>query len=51
MDDSAIADANFVLTNALAIDMNWVNQIHCTSGHSDSVGCIGNGTYSVRYRH
>lgn len=51
IDDSTITDANFVLTNALAIDMNWVNQIHCAEGRPDTVGCIGKGIYSVRYRH
>ena len=46
--DDQVKDEIFVLINALAIDMNWKNQIHCTVGHK--VPCL-NTTYSVSYAH
>lgn len=45
-EDDKVKDANFALTNALAIDMNWVNQIHCATG--SKVPCL---KYDVRYNH
>ena len=45
-EDEKIKDMNFILTNALAIDMNWNNQIQCASG--SDVPCT---MYGVRYRH
>ena len=52
LDDDTVSKANFFLVNALAIDMNWKNQIHCALGHKD-VPCFGdgNGTYSINYSH
>ena len=41
-----VKNENFELTNALAIDMNWNNQIQCASG--SDVPCL---RYSVLYRH
>lgn len=40
---------DFFLVNALAIDMDWNNQIHCAVGHK--VPCYNNGIYSIRYNH
>ena len=39
----------FFLINALAIDMNWNNQIHCTSDHK--IPCLNRGIYSINYAH
>lgn len=41
-----VKNENFELTNALAIDMKWNNQIQCASG--SDVSCI---RYSIGYRH
>ena len=49
VDDSKVKDANFYLVNALAIDMNWTNQIHCTTDHK--IPCVGSGTYGISYLH
>ena len=57
LDDSVVKDANFFLVNALAIDMNWNNQVHCALGH-DTVPCYNNdgntgsfATYHITYHH
>ena len=47
IDDVSAND--FFLINALAIDMNWNNQIHCESSHK--IPCIRNGVYSIAYKH
>lgn len=47
IDDASQND--FFLINALAIDMNWNNQIHCASGHK--VPCVNNGNYHIYYLH
>ncbi len=39
---------DFYLINALAIDMDWVNQIHCASSSERSVPCKN---YWVTYQH
>ena len=39
----------FFLINALAIDMNWKNQIHCESSHK--IPCVDGGTYRIEYLH
>lgn len=44
--DGDVAEAEYYLINALAIDMNWTNQIHCAAG--SKVPCKG---YSVYYAH
>lgn len=41
-----VSGNDFYLINALAIDMNWTNQIHCTTGHT--VPCKD---YWVNYLH
>ncbi len=41
--------ADFVLLNALAIDMSWNNQLQCTAGLNKPVPCIG--FYYVNYDH
>ncbi len=46
-----VSDKDFVLVNALAIDMKWVNQIHCASGSVNNVPCFNNGIYDVKYAH
>ena len=33
LDDEAVQQGNFYLVNALAIDMNWKNQIQCQAGN------------------
>lgn len=45
-DSKKVKEENFILTNALAIDMNWNNQIHCATG--STVPCLG---YYVGYEH
>ena len=45
-DSNKVKDEDFILTNALAIDMNWNNQIQCATG--SDVPCIN---YHVSYRH
>ena len=47
VDDVSAND--FYLINALAIDMNWNNQIHCSIG--GVIPCYKKGTYSVYYSH
>lgn len=51
VDDAS--DNDFFLVNALAIDMEWNNQIHCTSDHK--IPCITNGSveghYGIYYAH
>ncbi len=44
-----VSSNDYFLINALAIDMNWKNQIHCAEGHQ--IPCIGNGTYHIGYAH
>lgn len=44
-----VSGNDFFLINALAIDMNWNNQIHCTSDHK--IPCINDGTYHIDYPH
>lgn len=46
LDDDAVKQEDFELINALAIDMNWNNQIQCASGRD--IPCI---RYDVNYRH
>ena len=45
-DSEKVKDEDFILTNALAIDMNWNNQIQCTSDRK--ISCI---KYNVTYEH
>ena len=45
-DDGTVSKEDFELVNALAIDMNWNNQIQCATG--SKVPCK---KYSVYYRH
>ena len=44
-----VDDHVFFLINALAIDMNWKNQIHCATGHQ--IPCVNNMGYSISYKH
>ena len=44
-----VSDNDFFLINALAIDMNWNNQIHCEFSHK--IPCIDEGDYHVTYNH
>ncbi len=46
MSDDDMGDLEYVLVNALAIDMNWNNAIQCASGIK--IPCI---QYSVNYKH
>ena len=49
--DNAVDDVSqndFFLINALAIDMNWNNQIHCAVG--SEVPCLVNN-YHIKYHH
>ena len=48
VEDDKVRDANFYLVNALAIDMNWTNQIHCTTGHK--IPCVSE-IYGINYSH
>ena len=45
----SVDNNTFFLVNALAIDMNWKNQIHCTADHK--IPCVNNGMYSINYNH
>ena len=47
VDDVSAND--FFLINALAIDMNWNNQIHCALG--GIIPCLDGGRYHVYYNH
>ena len=44
--DDKVKDEDFILTNALAIDMNWNNLIQCATG--SKLKCM---RYSVNYKH
>ena len=46
--DSVDGDV-FFLINALAIDMNWKNQIPCETSHK--IPCINDGIYRIEYLH
>lgn len=49
-DDTTVSHLDFVLINALAIDMNWNNQLQCSPdlGKKSGVPCMD---YSVDYAH
>lgn len=52
----SVAQENFILINALAIDMSWKNQIDCYYGSINTVPCYGKklgepGEYRVVYSH
>lgn len=49
VDNDSIADKKFYLINALAIDMNWNNQVHCEESHK--IPCVNNGDYHISYLH
>lgn len=45
-----VSQNTFFLINALAIDMNWNNQVHCETSHK--IPCLGgNGYFHVEYKH
>ena len=44
-----VSSNDFFLINALAIDMNWNNQIHCEGQHK--IPCVNDGMYSIDYLH
>lgn len=44
-----VSQNDYFLINALAIDMNWNNQIHCISDHK--IPCLNDGTYKISYLH
>lgn len=46
-DDETVSNENFILTNALAIDMDWKNLLQCASTTSDTP-CM---PYNVSYQH
>ncbi len=50
VDDEAVKDLDFMLVNALAIDMKWNNQLQCAPNSEDTSRppCI---YYNVRYSH
>ena len=47
--DDDVVQSDFILTNALAIDMNWNNQIHCAEG--GKAPCVNDGRYGISYAH
>lgn len=56
VDENSVKELNFILTNALAIDMYWKNQIHCAYPSRDRVPCYTDefntyGIYNVWFRH
>ena len=46
--DDTISENDYILVNALAIDMEWNNQIHCSVNHT--VPCLVEN-YSIYYPH
>lgn len=46
LDDDTVSEENFILINALAIDMNWNNQLQCKDGRT--IPCL---SYYVKYDH
>ena len=46
-----VNNKDFVLVNALGIDMKWINQIHCATGSMKNVPCYDDGAYYVTYYH
>ena len=50
LDDESVKNNNFVLVNALAIDMKWNNQLQCDINNNEN-GTIPCLKYSVRYAH
>lgn len=46
LDDETVRQDNFIIVNALAIDMNWNNQLQCNSG--SKIPCM---KYYVYYPH
>ena len=49
LDDTTVSDANFILINALAIDMNWVNRIQAASAELPEG--MNQEYYMVNYLH
>ena len=50
LDDDSVSKYDFVLLNALGIDMNWNYQIHCATTDS-KVPCLNGGVYHLDYNH
>ena len=47
-----VSDNDFILVNALGIDMKWKNQLHCAIGSTGDVPCYPeSGIYSAHYVH
>ena len=46
--DNSVLDNDFVLVNALAIDMNWNNRLQCTFTDEDTIPCMW---YNVHFMH
>ena len=50
--DSNVIDKEFILVNALGIDMKWNYLIHCAMyKEKNDVPCYGDGAYYVQYQH
>ena len=47
LDNDTVSKEDFILINSLAVDMAWVNQIHCVAGTEDIVACYK--SYDVTY--
>lgn len=50
-DDGDVADKDFILINALAIDMTWKNRIQCAWSDKTAKNSIGNIEYGVHFDH
>lgn len=48
VDDNTVGEANFILVNALAIDMKWENLLQCENIKGNDVPCK---KYNVNYKH
>ena len=51
LDDDEVKDLDFILMNAVAIDMNWNNLIQCELLEKSEIGCLNGYGYSVDYAH
>lgn len=51
LDDSEVKGLDFILMNAVAIDMNWNNLIQCELLEKSEIGCLNGYSYSAEYAH
>ncbi len=49
--DNSVSEYDFFIINALAIDMNWVNQLQCETTQARQEHKVSCKYYSVNYKH